>query len=202
MATTMQQQRRSARLARRWDSDPDDIYSPGGHHVGNDTDSLATSPDTTSNQDDDDDNDNDDDMEGVKHPGYRINCLESNHIIFRHPQEQLPDAVATHVGQIASITPEMPELDPKIVVKVVYDLETLGMGCNEIDVRCYLNIPLFPQDATTRFPTGRLLSVAGTHMARHLLPNLPTATAPWAVTQPRPDLLYGHPKIPTSPRHS
>ncbi|KAK3350296.1 hypothetical protein B0T25DRAFT_457097 [Lasiosphaeria hispida] len=136
-------------------------------------------------------------MEGVKHPAYRINCLESNHIIFRHPQEQLPDAVATHVGQIASTTPEMPELDPKIVTKAIYDLDMLGMGCNEIDVSSYLNIHLFPQGATTRFPTGRLLSVAGTHMARHLLPNLPAAAAPWAVTQPRPDLLYGHPKTPT-----
>ncbi|KAK5656047.1 hypothetical protein OQA88_5186 [Cercophora sp. LCS_1] len=101
----MQQLRRSARLARSWGSDPDDICSPDEHHVGNDTDSLATSPDTTSNQDDDNDNDNDNDMEGVKDPAYRINCLEPNHIIFRHPQEQLPDAVATHVEQIASTIP-------------------------------------------------------------------------------------------------
>jgi len=192
MVATMQQLRRSARLARRWDSDPDDICSPGAHHIGKDIDSLATYPDTTSNQDDDDD-----DMEGVKHPSYRINCLDSNHIVFQHPHEQLPDAVAAHVGQLASITPEMPGLAPEIVAKAIYDLDTLGMGCNEIDVSSYLNTHLFPQGATTRFPTGSLLSVAGTHMARHLLPNLPTAMAPWAVTQPRPDLLYGYPKTPT-----
>ncbi|KAK0710434.1 hypothetical protein B0T21DRAFT_415988 [Apiosordaria backusii] len=188
----MQQLRRSARLARRRDSDLDYICSCGGHHIGNDIDGLATYPDITSNQDDDDD-----DMEGVKHPLYRRNCLADNHINFRHPHEQLPDAVAAHVGQIASITAEMPELAPEIVAKAIYGLDTLGMGCGETAVRDFLNIHLLPQGNTNGFPIGRLLSIADAHVARHLLPNLPTAPASWPVTQPRPDLLYGHPVTPT-----
>ncbi|KAK0612154.1 hypothetical protein B0T14DRAFT_571981 [Immersiella caudata] len=206
---TIQQLRRSARLAQRWDTDLDDIYSPGGHHVADDTDSLDDGDDNLvddnlddenlddDNLDDDSPDEDDENMENVKHPSYRVNCLESNHIIFRHPQDPLPDVVATHVQHLASTTPKMPNLDPEMVAKATYDLDTLGMGCNETDISSYLNAHLFPQGAATRFPTQRLLSVAGTHMARHLLPNLPTSEAPWAVTQPRPDLLYGYPKTPT-----
>ncbi|KAK0703390.1 hypothetical protein B0T26DRAFT_658155 [Lasiosphaeria miniovina] len=70
------------------------------------------------------------------------------------------------------------------------------MGCNESNVSDYFKKHLFPQGATTKVPTGSLFSVANKHIARHLLPSLPTAMAPWAITQPQPDLLYGHPKTP------
>ncbi|KAK0703194.1 hypothetical protein B0T26DRAFT_680917 [Lasiosphaeria miniovina] len=74
----------------------------------------------------DDENDDDDgDMERVSHPDYRNHHLDQSRIMFRHPHDQLPDAVATHLDHMASIMRQMPELSPEVVVEAVYELERL-----------------------------------------------------------------------------
>ncbi|KAK3358369.1 hypothetical protein B0T24DRAFT_600253 [Lasiosphaeria ovina] len=63
-------------------------------------------------------------QQSAKDPDYRDIYLGIYHnIFFRHPQDQLPDTVAAHVGQMASMTP--PELSPEIVAKVGHNLDTL-----------------------------------------------------------------------------
>ncbi|KAK0703277.1 hypothetical protein B0T26DRAFT_756837 [Lasiosphaeria miniovina] len=171
---------RPARLAQRWRVDP---YS-----------TINLIPDDEEEIDDDlkdDDLRDDANMELVKHPSYREDCLWPNHIIFRHPHKQLPDAVAAHVEHIASILPEMPELSSEIVVEALYDLETLGAGCAERDIRSHFQTHVFP--TFFRHSNGHLLSSTSAYMARHLLPNL----LELEVIQPYPDVLYGYSTTPT-----
>ncbi|KAK3364986.1 hypothetical protein B0T24DRAFT_583659 [Lasiosphaeria ovina] len=125
-------------------------------------------------------------MERVKDPDYHDD-LQLNYVFFRHPQEQPPNTVAAHVARISSKMPRLPKLSPEIVAKAIYELDTLGLGCNEGDIRKFCNTYLFPKGAGGR----RLLSSENTNIARHLVPNNPVVRS--VVSRPRPELLYGYP---------
>ncbi|KAK3364985.1 hypothetical protein B0T24DRAFT_421364 [Lasiosphaeria ovina] len=166
-AILQQQQRRSARLARR-DRDKDRDNDPISNRIAEE---------------------DDDDIE-FKDPNYH-DYLKFNYIFFQHPQKQLPDTVAAHVAQMASTISKMPELSPETVTKVIYGLNDLGLGCDETQVGQYFKDFLFPKGDILGFLTRILLTQVDEQIARHLVPNNPAALS--VVSQPRPNLLYGYP---------
>ncbi|KAK0701178.1 hypothetical protein B0T21DRAFT_300687 [Apiosordaria backusii] len=130
-------------------------------------------------------------MEGtVRNPGYRMNCLQDNKILFRHPSDPLPGAVAACFQQMVQAVPDAPRWTLDQSIAAVYELDALGrLQCYESQVANFFRKYVFLEGEDVG-----LKELFGMPMARHLLPCLPTARFP--VSQPRPDLLYGYARQP------
>lgn len=125
-------------------------------------------------------------MADVRHPGYRINCLMRNQIMFRYPSDPLPDAVAAHVGQMAHTASEAAKLAPDTIAHTIHELAALGMGCSERDIYgCLLPRLFLLQEGE------ELQRVADANVACRLLPCPELAAAPFPIPQPAPEETSG-----------
>ena len=128
-------------------------------------------------------------MEGTAHhAGYRQLCLQLNDIHILNPSIPLPATIKIHRTQFTQIVSKMPQLPSDTVASAIRELEELGLQSTENDVADFWRKYIFPKSSESLL--AGLTTKAGIHMARHLLPKLPTA--PFPVQQPRPDLLYGY----------
>jgi hypothetical protein len=122
------------------------------------------------------------DMASVRSIGYRINCLRPNGIHFHLPSDTLPHVVALITNQILTAAPH----PPAMLVAMMDELERLSTcGGYELSLRNCFSRGLFP--ATLR---PELCIQFEPFLPRHLIPTHPNA--PYALPQPRPDLLYGY----------
>ncbi|KAK0725647.1 hypothetical protein B0H67DRAFT_442980, partial [Lasiosphaeris hirsuta] len=121
----------------------------------------------------------------IRSPAYRFGVLEANNVYFEHPSNQLPDDVLFQTTRL--FVPSSPPM-PEVLANLINELDRLcTYGGNESEViQCFSAGPLFhdmlPRELCLRIDRK---------MKRHLIPSNPTA--PYAIPQPRPDLMYGYP---------
>jgi len=124
----------------------------------------------------------------ARHAGYRQLCLQLNDIHILNPSIPLPATIKIHRTQFTQIVSKMPQLPSDTVASAIRELEELGLQSTENDVADFWRNYIFPKSSESL--PAVLTTKAGMRMARHLLPQLPTA--PFPVQQPQPDLLYGY----------
>ncbi|KAK4136012.1 hypothetical protein BT67DRAFT_375565 [Trichocladium antarcticum] len=137
----------------------------------------------------------------VRHPLYRENNLQLNHIHFRLADSPLPDAISGHLERLRAPR-DSPELSSDELGRLIHRVHVLDEGCVETQVAAFLNDTIFPSPPSGTDPdtdpdpdpaygaaTG-LLSTSGAPMSPHLVPADPAS--PFKVSQPRPGKLYGY----------